>query len=209
MKTASPSEERRDVNADDTQKQTDDDGKKRESSNLSDHQIHYKTSQLNLKSGNSNLQQLTANTLYSTSDWTVLHQPPDSVIIPAVPETVVGDSMRTGYDFANSDGVGNCQEEYDEAPEAESIVPEEEVPAVGDHYGVEPLKLPEIWNDLITANQEILILHELQDLKHYIVDARKIEDQLVAMTFDYCPKELPDVGTWNLHIKKIQSYRPL
>ncbi|KAL1394871.1 hypothetical protein pipiens_011646 [Culex pipiens pipiens] len=98
-------------------------------------------------------------------------QPPN-VIIPRVPETVVGDSMRTG--------VGNCEEEYDEAPVAELIVPEEEVPAVYDHCGVEPLKLPEIWNDLITANQEILILRKWHDLKHHIVDARKIEDQLVA-----------------------------
>ncbi|EDS41819.1 zinc finger-containing protein [Culex quinquefasciatus] len=168
-----------------------------------------------------NLQQLTANTLYSNSDGTVLYQPPESVLIPAMPETIVGDSPDVFYieelDEASGQvttmqipmvGGGEVQpvvqdEEDDEEPAVESIVPEEEVPAVDDYYEVEPLELSEIWNDLITANQEILILLELQDLKHHIVDARKIEDQLAAMTCDYCPKELPDVRAWNRHIKKI------
>lgn len=185
-----------------------------------------------------NLQQLTANTLYSTSDGTVLYQPPESVLIPAVvPETVTGDSADVFYieeldeasgeittmqipvlpqQFEVGQEVGQPiyiqeayavpgveDEEEDEEPAVESIVPEEQVPDVDDYYEVDPLELSEIWNDLITANQEILILLELQDLKHHIVDARKIEDQLAAMTCDYCPKELPDVRAWNRHIKKI------
>lgn len=186
-----------------------------------------------------NLQQLTANTLYSTSDGTVLYQPPESVLIPAVdPETVTGDSADVFYieeldeasgqittmqipvlpqQFQVGQEVGQPiyiqeayavpgvedEEEEDEEPAVESIVPEEQVPDVDDYYEVDPLELSEIWNDLITANQEILILLELQDLKHHIVDARKIEDQLAAMTCDYCPKELPDVRAWNRHIKKI------
>uniref|UniRef100_A0A8D8GQC3 Zinc finger protein 236 n=1 Tax=Culex pipiens TaxID=7175 RepID=A0A8D8GQC3_CULPI len=188
-----------------------------------------------------NLQQLTANTLYSNSDGTVLYQPPESVLIPAMPETIVGDSPDVFYIeeldeasgqvttmqipmvgggeqfqpvvqdvgqtvYLQEDYLGGgfvVKEEDDEEPAVESIVPEEEVPAVDDYYEVEPLELSEIWNDLITANQEILILLELQDLKHHIVDARKIEDQLAAMTCDYCPKELPDVRAWNRHIKKI------
>uniref|UniRef100_A0A1Q3F2R2 Putative zinc finger-containing protein n=1 Tax=Culex tarsalis TaxID=7177 RepID=A0A1Q3F2R2_CULTA len=187
-----------------------------------------------------NLQQLTANTLYSTSDGTILYQPPESVLIPAVPETgLVGEPSDVFYieELDEDSGqimtmqipVGGEQfqpvqevaqpvyvqeayqlpvvsvevEEDDDEPVAESIVPEEAVPDVDDYYEVEPLELSEIWNDLITANQEILILLELQDLKHHIVDARKIEDQLAAMTCDYCPKELPDVRAWNRHIKKI------
>lgn len=181
-----------------------------------------------------NLQQLTANTLYSTSDGTVLYQPPESVLIPEV-ETVAADSSDVFYieeldeasgeittmqipvlpaQFEDEQNVGQAvyvQEAYavpevyedDEEPAAESIVPEEQAPDVDDYYEVEPLELSEIWNDLITANQEILILLELQDLKHHIVDARKIEDQLTAMTCDYCPKALPDVRAWNRHIKKI------
>lgn len=184
-----------------------------------------------------NLQQLTANTLYSTSDGTVLYQPPESVIIPTVPEHIAGESTDVFYieEFDEASGqirtmqipvigeqfqavqeVGQTVyvqqafeepvvtvEEDDEEPTAESIVPEAVIPDVDDYYEVEPLELSEIWNDLITANQEILILLELQDLKHHIVDARKIEDQLAAMTCDYCPKELPDVRAWNRHIKKI------
>lgn len=189
-----------------------------------------------------NLQQLTANTLYSTSDGTILYQPPESVLIPTVPpESIVGNSsdvfyieeldedsgqVRTmqipvvGEQFQPVQEVGQAMyvqeapyqgpvigveeaEEDDEEPAVESIVPEEQIPTVDDYYEVEPLELSEIWNDLITANQEILILLELQDLKHHIVDARKIEDQLAAMTCDYCPKVFPDVRTWNRHIKKI------
>lgn len=191
-----------------------------------------------------NLQQLTANTLYSTSDGTVLYQPPESVLIPAiVPETVTGDSSDVYYIEELDETSGQVttmqipvlpqhfqvpgspevagqtvyieeayatvpqvvdEEEEDVEPVAESILPEEQAPDdADDYYEVEPLELSEIWNDLITANQEILILLELQDLKHHIVDARKIEDQLTAMTCDYCPKELPDVRAWNRHIKKI------
>lgn len=128
-----------------------------------------------------NLQQLAANTLYSTSDGTVQYQPPDSVIIPAVPETIVGDSPDVFYieelDEASGQvttvqipmvgeqfqpvqedgqtvyfqeayqGVRVVEVEEDVEPAAESIVPEEEVPAVDDYYEVEPLKLSEIWND--------------------------------------------------------------
>lgn len=165
-----------------------------------------------------NLQQLTANTLYSTSDGTVHYQPPESVIIPAVQDTISIDEQDVYYieeldedsgqvttmqiPVVQQQEFGNPEPEDDE-PRAEAIVPEEEAPDVDDYYDVEPLELSEIWNDLITANQEILILLELQDLKHHIVDARRIEDQLSAMTCDYCPKELPDVRAWNRHIKKI------
>ncbi|XP_053688315.1 transcriptional repressor CTCFL [Sabethes cyaneus] len=72
-----------------------------------------------------------------------------------------------------------------------------------DYYDVDPLELSDIWNDLITANQEILILLELQDLKHHIVDARCIEDQMQNMLCEYCPRVLPNIRTWNQHIKKV------
>lgn len=94
-------------------------------------------------------------------------------------------------------------EDSDDEPQPEAVVPEKEIPQIDDYYEVEPLELSEVWNDLITANQEILILLELQDLRHHIVDARKIEDQFTAMACEYCPKELVDVRAWNRHIKKI------
>ncbi|XP_055532362.1 myoneurin [Wyeomyia smithii] len=68
---------------------------------------------------------------------------------------------------------------------------------------VDPLELSDIWNDLITANQEILILLELQDLKHHIVDARCIEDQMKNMVCEYCPQVFSNNRIWNQHIKKV------
>lgn len=56
--------------------------------------------------------------------------------------------------------------------------PSSEQEMLDDYYDVDPVELSDIWNDLITANQEILILLELQDLKHHIVDARQVESQI-------------------------------
>ncbi|XP_058463387.1 myoneurin-like [Malaya genurostris] len=87
--------------------------------------------------------------------------------------------------------------------QTEIILPKENLPEADDYYEVNPMELSDIWNDLITANQEILILLELQDLKHHIVDARQIEDQLKNMVCEYCPKILSNIREWNHHIKKM------
>ncbi|XP_058833863.1 zinc finger protein 236 [Topomyia yanbarensis] len=88
-------------------------------------------------------------------------------------------------------------------PVTEVVHPEESGSGTDDYYEVNPLELSDVWNDLITANQEILILLELQDLKHHIVDARQIEDQMRNMACEYCPRILPNIREWNQHIKKM------
>lgn len=98
--------------------------------------------------------------------------------------------------YADEDGT-----DTDDAPET----PEERPPLTEEeeYYNVEPLELSDIWNDLITANQEILILLELSDLKDHIVDARRIEEQIRDMACDYCGKYFPDIKTLDKHIKKV------
>ncbi|XP_055594779.1 transcriptional repressor CTCFL-like [Uranotaenia lowii] len=117
--------------------------------------------------------------------------------------------------YSNADSTAH----QEIVPEMETpIIPDMEAPiiaAVGDeqqpndllgdddYFTVEPMELSEVWNDLITANQEILILLELQDLKAHMVDARKIEDQLKNIVCEYCPRVLPDNRSWNRHIEKV------
>lgn len=73
------------------------------------------------------------------------------------------------------DDDGTDTDDAPEVPDERPLTEEEE------YYNVEPLELSDIWNDLITANQEILILLELSDLKDHIVDARRIEEQIRDM----------------------------
>lgn len=95
------------------------------------------------------------------------------------------------------DDDGTDTDDALEVPEEQPLTDEQE------YYNVEPLELSDIWNDLITANQEILILLELPDLKDHIVDARRIEEQIKDMACDYCNQIYPDIKTLDRHIKKI------
>lgn len=102
--------------------------------------------------------------------------------------------------YAGDDGNGlDDGADTDEAPETlRTLLTDEE-----EYYNVEPLELSDIWNDLITANQEILILLELSDLKEHIVDARRIEEQIRDMACDYCNQIFPDIQVLDKHIKKV------
>nr|XP_019529194.2 zinc finger protein Xfin-like [Aedes albopictus] len=97
----------------------------------------------------------------------------------------------------DDDDDGTDTDDAPEVPEERPLTEEEE------YYNVEPLELSDIWNDLITANQEILILLELSDLKDHIVDARRIEEQIRDMACDYCHRMFPDIKTLDKHVKKV------
>lgn len=92
-------------------------------------------------------------------------------------------------------------EEGVDSPELNDI--EQEIDDAEEYYKVEPLELSDIWNDLITANQEILILLELSDLKAHIVDARRIEEKIRDMACEYCGRIFPDIQAWDRHVRKI------
>lgn len=94
-------------------------------------------------------------------------------------------------------------DECDTAKAPEQLDVEQQLAEADEYYKVEPMEMSDIWNDLITANQEILILLELSDLKHHIVDARKIEKQIRDMACEYCGRVFPDIHTWDRHVKKI------
>ncbi|XP_055626638.1 PR domain zinc finger protein 4-like [Toxorhynchites rutilus septentrionalis] len=99
---------------------------------------------------------------------------------------------------------------FDVGSDEENIIPQqgksfleqEASEALDDCHDVDPTELSDIWNDLITANQEILILLELQDLKLHIIDARRIENQLSDIMCEFCPRILQDMRAWNRHIQK-------
>lgn len=88
-----------------------------------------------------------------------------------------------------------------DTPELNDV--EQELDDAEEYYKVEPLELSDIWNDLITANQEILILLELSDLKAHIVDARKIEEKIRDMGCEYCGRIFKDIQAWDRHVRKI------
>ncbi|XP_062561145.1 zinc finger protein 92-like [Armigeres subalbatus] len=105
--------------------------------------------------------------------------------------------------YLNSDAIVSLDDDgtdTDEAPEGQEqqLLKDEQ-----EYYNVEPLELSDVWNDLITANQEILILLELSDLKDHIVDARRIEEQIKDMACEYCNRIFPDIKTLDRHIRKI------
>ncbi|XP_065093833.1 zinc finger protein 236-like [Ochlerotatus camptorhynchus] len=114
---------------------------------------------------------------------------------------VPDDEPEFQYLQPNTIVSGYVGSDSDEAPELTDV--EQQLAETEEYFRVEPMELSDIWNDLITANQEILILLELSDLKHHIVDARRIEVQIRDMACEYCGRNFPDIHAWNRHVKKI------
>lgn len=126
-----------------------------------------------------------------TNEQAVLEVPddePEEIQYMPPPGAIVAEGYVNGSDT-------------DEAGEHADV--EQQLAEAEDYYKVEPMELSDIWNDLITANQEILILLELSDLKHHIVDARKIEEQMRDMACEYCGRVFPDIQAWDRHVRKI------
>lgn len=105
--------------------------------------------------------------------------------------------------YSNSNTVVTLDDDETDTDEALECPQQVQLTDETDYYNVEPLELSDVWNDLITANQEILILLELSDLKDHIVDARRIEEQIKDMVCEYCSKLFPDIKSLDRHIRKI------